>query len=551
VSGPPEITLFFGRLHPLLVHLPIGLIVLLACLEGLASSRRFKQAAAGTGFILALAAPAALATALCGWLLSRAGGYDDHLLQWHKWTGIATAAVCVLAALLYRLELKKLYRGCLFTGTATLVITSHFGGSLTHGSDYLARYAPPPFRSWLGGGRAAAKGPGPAPNPANASAFTALVQPILTDKCLMCHGPEKSKGGLRLDTYAEAIRGGDSGVGIAPGKSGESLVIKRLLLAEEDENHMPPDGKPQVSPDELTVLRWWIDAGAPAEAKVAELKPPAEVARILASKSGAAAPAGKTLAAVPGSPPPAPDLALVEKLAEELDIAISPISTTEPWVQCNASIAGTNFGDAQLAKLVPLGPNIRWLDLAGTRVTDDGLAALASLPNLTRLHLERTPITDAGLAAAASLASLEYLNLYGTMISDAGLESLRKLPKLKQVYLWQTKVTATGSQAFAESRIDPARIQQWEAEVRQLQARIRDAHLTVDLGAPAAPAPTPTNAAAVNTQCPVSGKPVAPDKTVVYEGRVVAFCCDDCKAKFQQDPKPFLAKLVGLEPKTK
>src|SRR5262245_35476981 len=103
---------------------------------------------------------------------------------------------------------------------------------------------------------------------------------------------------------------------------------------------------------------------------------------------------------------------------------VTALSQTEPWVQVNASIVGKNFSDKELAKITLLGPNVKWLDLAGTAVTDAGLTNLATMPNLTRLHLERTGITDEGLAALTGLASLEYLNLYGTTISEAGLETL-------------------------------------------------------------------------------------------------------------------------------
>ena len=541
MSGAAEITLFFGHWHPLLVHLPIGLVVLLAGLELLGRTRRFKAAADGAGYVLALAAPTAALSALCGWLLSRGGGYDAHLLQWHQWTGLGTAALCVVAALLYRLDLKKPYRGCLFTGTAVLVVTSHFGGSLTHGSDYLTRYAPQPLRTWLGGGRPAKAREARSLDPATAPAFAALIQPLFTEKCAACHGPEKAKGGLRLDAYAEAIRGGDSGVAIAPGKSADSLVIKRLLTAEEDENHMPPDGKPQVSAEELALLRWWIDAGASADAKVADLHPPADVMRIVSRPKASAAGVEKASAPAVADQPPPPDPAAVEKLADELDIALSRLAPGEPWLQGNASLAGTNFGDAQLAKLGPLGPNLRWLDLAGTRVTDAGLASLAAMPHLVRLHLERTAVTDAGLESVASLTNLRYLNLYGTAVTDTGLEALRRLPELKQLYLWQTKVTSTASQAFAEARLDRAQIQRWEDQVQALQTRIREAHLSVELGTPATAGAT--HAGPVNTVCPVSGKPVDPAQTATYDGRLVGFCCADCKAKFQADPKPFLAKL--------
>ena len=144
MSNPPDIVLFLGHLHPLLVHLPIGLIVLLALLELFSRTTRFKQANANVGVILAVAVPAILVTVICGLLLSQAGGYQDKLLRYHKWTGIGTASALAIAALLYRVNLKNAYRLCLFSTLALLVIAGHYGGSLTHGSDYFTRYAPGP-----------------------------------------------------------------------------------------------------------------------------------------------------------------------------------------------------------------------------------------------------------------------------------------------------------------------------------------------------------------------------------------------------------------------
>lgn len=522
----------------MLVHLPIGLILLLAVLEVLALSARFKQANSNAGLILALAVPAAAVTALCGWLLSQAGGYQDRLLQWHKWSGISTAIACAVAALLFLLDLKKAYRCCLFSSVGLLILAGHFGGSLTHGSDYFVRYAPAPIRAWLSG---PAKAPAPQTNRvevAQVSAFSSVVQPVFQQNCVSCHGPDKSKGGLRLDTFSGLTKGGKSGPAIVPGKSAESDLIKRVRLPITDDDHMPPDGKPQPSPDEIALLQWWIDAGAPDDKKVGDLKPSARVARILASRFGSAAPVAKTVA-----PKPLNDLLPQSaKLAEELSLAITPLSPKEPWFQCNASIAGTNFGDLELSKLAPIGANIQWLDLAGTAVTDGGLAHLAAMPNLTRLHLERTHITDEGLARLAVLNNLQYLDLYGTEISDAGLERLRTMPKLKQLYLWKTKVTPEAGKAFIEARTDADQLQGWRDQIEQLNAKIRDARILVDLGT-ILPATKSTNTGPINAQCPVSGKPVDPTKTIVHKGVLVAFCCDDCKAKFQKDPTPFLAKL--------
>jgi uncharacterized membrane protein len=538
VSHSPDIVLFLGHLHPLLVHLPIGLVLLVAVLELLARSPRFKQANANTGLILALAVPAAAIAAFCGWLLSQAGGYQDKLLQWHKWTGIGTACACALASLLYRLDLKKAYRWCLFPSVGLLVLAGHFGGSLTHGSDYFVRYAPAPFRAWLGG---QPKAPAPQTNHveiAQLPAFSGIVRPVLQQNCFSCHGPEKSKGRLRLDSLEAVTKGGKSGPVIVAGKAAESELMKRMRLPVTDDDHMPPNGKPQPSSDELALVQWWIDAGAPGDKKVGELKPSARINQILAARFGAPTPAEKKIA-----PQPLNDaLAQSANLADQQRIAITALSPKDPWLQCNASVAGTNFGDQDLAKLSPIGANLRWLDLGGTAVTDAGLAQLAAMPNLTRLHLERTRVTDAGLARVAALHDLEYLNLYGTEITDTGLERLEQLPKLKQLYLWQTKVTPTASKAFVEARTDQDQIQRWQQEIEQLNAKIRDSHISVDLGT-ILPSAASTNAAPVNAQCPVSGKPVDPTKTVVHNGVVVAFCCDDCKAKFQQDPKPYLAKL--------
>ncbi len=127
------------------------MLVALAALEMAAWFPRFKNANASSGFLLALAAPLAVITAVCGWLLSLAGGYDATLLEWHKWLGTATAAGCVVSAILYQRRQFNTYRVSLFVTVALVTVAGHLGGSLTHGSDYLTRYAPWPLKELLGG----------------------------------------------------------------------------------------------------------------------------------------------------------------------------------------------------------------------------------------------------------------------------------------------------------------------------------------------------------------------------------------------------------------
>jgi hypothetical protein len=267
VIAPPNILLFLGRFHLVLLHLPIGLILLLAAMEWARRSTRFKQAGAASGFILGLVVPAAALTALCGWLLSLGGGYDPGLLRWHQWTGIGTVSASVLVAIAYRLELKKLYRLLLYGSTILVVVTGHFGGTLTHGRGYLLPGVPAPSH---------AEKDAPKPSPltetkpletAGILSFAGTISPLLHRDCVPCHGPEKSKAKLRLDSLDALLQGGESGPAIIPGNAAASLMSKRLHLPVTDEDHMPPEGKRQPTPEEVALIEKWINSCAPGEAR--------------------------------------------------------------------------------------------------------------------------------------------------------------------------------------------------------------------------------------------------------------------------------------------
>ncbi|MEX2214777.1 MAG: DUF1553 domain-containing protein [Phycisphaeraceae bacterium] len=92
--------------------------------------------------------------------------------------------------------------------------------------------------------------------------FERQVLPIIEQHCIKCHGPDKQKGGLRLDTSA-ALTGGDSGKVILPGQSGKSLLIQLVTGSVPDDADavMPPKG-PRLSADEVKLLSLWIDDGA-------------------------------------------------------------------------------------------------------------------------------------------------------------------------------------------------------------------------------------------------------------------------------------------------
>ncbi len=94
------------------------------------------------------------------------------------------------------------------------------------------------------------------------------VKPVLTEHCVSCHGPGRPKGGLRLDTAAAALRGGEHGPAFVPGKPSESLAL-RLAEGPHDDLERMPYKKPPLGPQQVAVLRRWVAAGAavPAEEK--------------------------------------------------------------------------------------------------------------------------------------------------------------------------------------------------------------------------------------------------------------------------------------------
>jgi len=269
----------------LLVHLPIGMLAALAALELTAFIPRFKNANGSAGFILALAAPLAVVTAICGWLLSLGGGYDETLLAWHKWLGTVTAVTAMVAAILFWRGKFCAYRASLFVTVGLLMAAGHLGGSLTHGSDYLTRYAPEPIKKLLGITAIKNTSATVSINELRARPFFAgVIEPIFQNKCVSCHGAEKSKGGLRLDSFAALQAGGKDDVAIKSGDAAQSPIIQRALLPGSDDDHMPPEGKPQLTAAEIVVLKWWINAGAPESKTLDSLQTPPEILSALSAK---------------------------------------------------------------------------------------------------------------------------------------------------------------------------------------------------------------------------------------------------------------------------
>jgi uncharacterized membrane protein/mono/diheme cytochrome c family protein len=288
VPANPDLMRFLGRFHPLILHLPIGVMTLVFLQEiVLLFSKRDAPASALT---VGFASATAVAAALTGILLVAADPAEfrgRELVQDHLLGGIAFAVSTIVLLVVHawteaRLGKRHLFRFTLLVSVSCMISASHDGASITHGSNYLTQSAPNWLRSWLGMPLASSpKQPAhpasPATPPAPATIYRSLIQPIFDQRCVQCHKEGKAKGKLRMDRFDELMKGGFEGPAVIPGNAAASRIVERMVLPEDDDLHMPPAGKPDVTPKQLAVIQWWIDEGASETSTLGESALPGEL----------------------------------------------------------------------------------------------------------------------------------------------------------------------------------------------------------------------------------------------------------------------------------
>lgn len=443
--------LFIGRFHPLLVHLPIGFLLIAAFLEVGRRTGKIAVSESTISFILFWSALGATVACVAGYLLSLGGGYDAELLSDHMWQGIGVAGFAWIAWLVKSERLKrvnpfisKAYIPTFALATLLMLTAGHDGGSLTHGEEYLTQYTPEPFRSLAGMSPATEQITEikPLTDVNQALVYKDVVQPILQMRCVQCHNESKQKGDLRMDQLALLTKGGKGGPAFIAGKSAESDLIKRCLLPESDDDHMPPKGKPQLTSDQITLLSWWIDQGAPADKKVAELTVSEQVKPVLAALGTANATNAatkSTVSAIDNVKVPAANEQDLNALRKK-GLIVNALSQDQNLLEVSA-VNAPDFGDKDMALLAPIAQQITWLKLGDTKITDAALKEMPKFKNLNKLHLEHTNVSDAGISQLKTLPLLAYINLVDTKVSDAGLKEAATFKALRSVYVWQSAVT--------------------------------------------------------------------------------------------------------------
>ncbi len=443
---------FFGRFHPLLVHLPIGILLLGIILHWLGRKQQFSAIRPAVSVTLLLGAVSAVLSCISGWLLAGGGEYDVTVLDRHRWMGIAVAAVAILYYLMYTGKLSfRFHRALPYVLSVILFMlitfTGHLGGTLTHGEGYLTQDIGEPdnikeVKKII-------------PNVQEAIAYHDIIQPVLQNKCYSCHGPSKQKGKLRLDSEEAITKGGKDGKVMIAGKSAESELYKRLTLDLLEKKHMPPKGKSQPSEAEIALIHWWINTGASFDQPVKALPQEEKIKPLLiALQSDHLQPPAKP--EVPEAPVAKASEESVNKL-KEAGATVVPVATGSNYLSVNF-LASKSIGDNEMKLLQPLAPQLVWLKLGNTAVSDNAMTAIGELPVLIKLSLDNTQITDKGMFALQALSKLQYLNVVGTKVTAAGLLLLKQLPELQTIYLYKTGVNAADwpslKQAFPKAVLD-------------------------------------------------------------------------------------------------
>lgn len=434
-----SITEFLGRFHPLLVHLPIGMLLLGIVMHWLSTKARYAGLRPGIAVTLLIGAVSAIFSCISGWLLAGDGEYEVTTLDRHRWMGIAVAVISVVYYLVFTnkisIKLPAYFPYVLSLILAlTLSFTGHLGGTLTHGEGYLTG-------AW--GERTDKEVRKVIPDVQQAKVYDDIIQPMLQNKCYSCHGPSKQKGKLRLDSRENILTGGEDGAAIVPGKGDESMLYKRLILEQTDKEHMPPKGRPQFTNSEIELIHWWINSGAAFDKFVHALPQDEKIQPLLLALQSSGSTAKPD---VPETPVDAASPAVIAKL-KEAGATVIPVATGSNYLSVNF-ISSKAITDKETDMLTELAAQLVWLKVGGTSITDNAMVSIAKLTNLTRLSLEHTDITDEGLKHLQTLGNLLYLNIVGTKVTANGLSALMELQNLQSVYLYQSAITGQDLEAL-------------------------------------------------------------------------------------------------------
>lgn len=440
---------FLGRLHPLTVHFPIGLAITAAVVELINIIRRKREASQFAITATGIAAVTAIFAAFFGWLNADfEGASQDTTLFLHRWLGIIGAGGLLLVFMTglvgrtgVRITAFNGYRWGLIICAVVVGIGSHFGGEMAYGEGYLTKVLFPVKAPAPEDGADVAPPDSSAADAADATdaadakkvSFEQHVLPIFEARCVECHGADKDKADLRLDSYAAIFSGEKEWWTVLPGDPDHSLLVERIEFPEGHVDQMPPEGD-RLTAAEIATIRAWIteDVVGVDSGVGAEVLPVNDVAA--GTTDAAKAEADREAVAIAGA---------VDALRGRGVLVMRIAQDSEEW-EINGSLVSPKFTDEDLSLMNGLQRVLVWANFTRTDLTDAGLVGLDGYDRLRSLRLSQTSIGDGGVDALLKLEGLEVLNLYASSITDAGILRLAELPNLRRLYCADSAVTPEG-----------------------------------------------------------------------------------------------------------
>jgi len=421
----PRFILALGRFHPMLLHLPIGALVVTFFIDVLGRIQK-KYPETTIKNLLGITSVFAIVTCFFGYFLSLEGGYQKDTLDLHFYTGIATA---ILANLLFIISWKPNFKSNtlflpLFIVTLiTISVAGHFGSVLTHGDNFLTEYI------------SASEEEETIEVIDSLKLYENVVAKILDQKCIQCHNTSKQKGELSLISKDVILKGGTSGLTVVKGNASESKLYSRLLLPISDEEHMPPEGKEQLTKDEIWLIKHWIDKGLDFE-NYATANSENDTLRRALSKY-------LVFNKVKISK------ASIEAIEEVKTAGFRVLELVPGQAALNVKCLDTTPTKEHMDGLSVLKEQITELDFGNAKLTDEMTSVFKQFKNLKSLRLNSPLITDKSLEHLKSLNHLEVLNIYNTNITNDGLSNLLKAVQPKRIYTWSTKVDQQTAQSLS------------------------------------------------------------------------------------------------------
>ena len=440
-----------GPFHPVLVHLPIGILLFAVVLEWLGRNERITSLRAATRIAYLLGCIAAIVACITGLSLGAGGEYDEATLNLHQWMGISVAIVSAIGYVFSQIQISVMVKISTAVVVVILVtVTGHLGGTLTHGDGYLTK-------SFNGDDNVSLPVKKIIPDIQQAAVYGDVVQPLLQEKCYTCHSSKKQKGGLRLDGKDWILKGGKEGEILATGKPDESELYKRLLLDPLEEHHMPPKGKPQLNEKQINLLHWWIANGNSFDKKVSEIEQPDKIKTLLLSLQSKP---GDNEKAKPGFiPTQAVDKATISSLMalQKQSVIVLPVEANSNYLMANF-VSIPKVDAKTISLLTPIQQQLIDLKLGAVNLTESSLKVIAGCRALRKLSIQHSNISDSGLQYLKGLEQLQFLNLVGTSVSADGLMQLKGLKQLESIYIGNTTINKKDwpklTAAFPKVRLD-------------------------------------------------------------------------------------------------